>query len=127
MGTVFIEFESVPSIRFCAHALAEYAIDIGGVAFQREGGRWVARPHNFVTLKVQFARSGDVVMTLRGAPFEFERRADLILRADRNGYSRCNLNSPKQLLSAASYIARALELYKRGAGRPATRPVTTEI
>lgn len=120
------ELKQVPSLLHPAQALVAFAEAIGSVTFHAEGERWVARPHNFVTFKVQAARKQDLVVTLRGNPFEFETQEEIKLKADRPGHSRFNFGHPRELQAAATYIKRAHQLYQRGAGRPPKTPRTTE-
>ena len=124
----FNEVSQIPKLKHCASALGEFAEALAGAALRKQGRRWIPGRHNFVTFQVQAARNKDVVITLRGAPREFEVEEILPLKAERSGrYSRCNFNSPSQLKAAAKYIDRAYELYRRGRQRDVTTPVTLEL
>lgn len=126
MSTIERSILALPDVASCVTALVQYVREISGACFEFEEPRWVLRPHNFVTIKVQSARSKDVVFTVRGSPFEFEKYADLELKPDRSGYSRFNFANPGQLHSAVSYIKRAHDIYFRGAGRAYLKPTTIE-
>jgi len=56
---------------------------------QGKNGRWVLRPHNFVTIMVQDARKHDLAITVYGNPDRFAGiGVNLEIRADQASYSR---------------------------------------
>lgn len=126
MTSLHDDLRQIPELFACGEALALFAEQLGSVTFIQEGERWVARPHNFVTFKVQSSRNRDLVITLRGNPVEYESLAELQLKPDRPGHSRFNFSSASQLQAAATHIKRAYHLFSRGSGREALRPVTRE-
>lgn len=108
-------------------ALVDFAESLfSGTQFEAHGDRWVARPNNFVTFEVHWARAKNIALSLRGNPDEFVSLPELPLKAGMAGYSECKISSSRQLAAASSYIARAAELYERGSGRIRTKPVIIE-
>ena len=122
------ELARLPDLREVGTALAVFAAIIAKLDdYERDSsGRWVGRPTNFVTFKVQWKMSRDIAVTLRGYASEFKLDADikqvtkpgLEPKDDRTGYSRVNLKSASQLAACAAYIAQALEIYRERGGSP---------
>jgi hypothetical protein len=61
-----------------------------------KSGKYVNRPNNFWTAKVQ-PRDGSLAITVRGNPGDFERMDELDIRPDRRGYSRFKVQRPDQM------------------------------
>lgn len=121
------EIAKVPELGYVGLALVQFARSLAeGTEFQSHDRRWVARPHNFVTFEVHWQRASNIALSLRGNPSEFIQMPELPLRAGMAGYSECKVTSARQLHAACSYVARAGELYQRGAQRVRTKPVVVE-
>ena len=125
--TIYDELAKLRTLSEVGTALAQYASALSDGQFQQRGQEWVYYRANFVVFRVQWKRSQDIVLTLRGSPAEFDAAEELPLRRARATYSRCTVASARQLRAAASYIARAHELWRRGRSRSPKRPVTTEL
>lgn len=125
--SIYDDIGKLTTLRDVGTALAQYTASLTQGEFQRRGQEWVYYPANFVVFRVQWKRARDIVLTLRGVPREFDILEDLPLRRGRATYSRCTVSNPRHLRAAASYIARAYELWRRGRSRPLKRPVTTEM
>ncbi len=121
------EIGKLSTLRDVGTALAQYTATLTQGEFQHRGQEWVYYPANFVVFRVQWKRAQDIVLTLRGIPDEFDMLDGLRLRRARATYSRCTVSNPRHLRAAATFIARAYELWRRGRSRPLKRPVTTEV
>lgn len=121
------EISELPHLRNIGLALFEFAERLFPQnSFDQDNhGRWVARPENFVTLRVQ-PQAENIAITLRGNPNEFLEFDALELSQDQEGYSIFRISDPSQLRAAAVYISRAAELYRRGRTRTRRQPVLTE-
>lgn len=75
--------------------------------FQRTSkGRYVNRPDNFWTIKVQ-PRDRSFRITVRGTPSNFGRVPGLVVKNDRSGYSNFKLSSGRELTGALDVIRKA--------------------
>jgi hypothetical protein len=76
-------------------------------SFERaENGRFINRPDNFWTIKIQ-PRDQSYIITVRGYPHEFKDVRSLEIKDDRSGYSRFKLRTPSQFEDAWRVIERA--------------------
>jgi hypothetical protein len=66
--------------------LDEIAGDSSDDLISDKTNRWISRPDNYFTIKVQ-PQNKDLVVTIRGRPDEYESKI-VDLRADQNGYTR---------------------------------------
>ncbi len=125
------EMTRIPELAPTGIALTRFAIALtngqGTFELAKTKNFWVMRPKKFVTFTIQYERARTFVLTFRGKPEEFEVDSACPLRSVMDGYSRCCLDKPRQLLACARYIDRAYTLFNRGRNRKKTRPVTTEI
>lgn len=120
------EFDKIPSLANVGKAIVAFARTLIPGDFAYEGDQWVYRNDNYVTIRIQYARAQSPVFSLRGNPHEFEADSTLEIKAGQNGYSRCTVNSPRQLAAITKYIERALVIYQRGRSRVPTTPRTVE-
>jgi len=121
------EIDEIPPLKNIGLALFQFADDLfPNNDFEQDShDRWVPRPNNFVTIKVQ-PRAKNLAVTLRGNPGEFLNHDELPLSQDQNGYSIFRISKPSQLKAAADYVSRAAELFRRGRMRIKKQPVVTE-
>jgi hypothetical protein len=128
MSQLLTEISALDAISTAARALAEFseAISIGS-KFVSEGPRFVLRPANFVTFSVHHKRANNLTVSVRGNETEFEKRPELLLKKDQNGYSTFKFEKAEQLEAAAYYIKRAFDLYERGRTRDQKTPRTVEL
>ena len=117
------EITRIPRLRNIGRALAEFSLSqFPGLQLQGDSqGRFVSRPHNFVTFKVHWKRAENITITLRGNPQEFPTLPELELKSDQHGYSSCKVTKAAELAAAALYIRRAAELYREGRQRDQRR------
>ncbi len=87
-----------------------------GCGFKRKGMQWVYDP-NFVGVTIHSTREWNITLSLRGTPDEFAEDPNLPLKTQRPGYSRCKVQSARQLAAAANYIERAFVIWHRGRDR----------
>ena len=120
------ELDKIPSLANVGKAIVAFARTLIPGDFVFEGDQWVYRNDNFVTIRIQHARAQSLAFSLRGNPHEFEIDPTLEVKAGQNGYSRCTVDSPRQLAAIAKYIERALVIYQRGRARVVTTPRTIE-
>lgn len=82
-----------------------------------ESRKWVARPHNFVTIIVQDARARNLSLSVYGKPDDLRSLAPTlnIKRGRTTSYSSFNIASLAQVSSAAQVIRRAYHLKMRTA------------
>ena len=79
--------------------------------FYPKSGRWVAEP-NFVAVRVQDARAGNIAITVYGNPEEFESlHHSLNIKPDRASWSRFNVDREEQLQSTIEVIRHAYQLH----------------
>lgn len=120
----YAELHQLDDLGDVGAALARYvrALDPRG-SFEREGGRWVNRPDNFLTLTIHHKRAMNIVLTLRGHTLTYKEPAqeaglgdDWVrdLERDRASYSRYRITKAAQLLPAAYFIRVAFEYRSRG-------------
>jgi len=121
------EIDEIPYLKNIGLALFQFAGDLfPNNDFEQDSqGRWVPRPDNFVTIKVQ-PQAKNLAVTLRGNPNEFLNHDELSIRQDQNGYSIFRLSKPSQLNAAADYVFRAAEIYRRGRNRIQKQPILKE-
>jgi len=121
------EIREIPQLENVGLALFEFAESVFPQnSFNQDNhGRWVARPENFVTLRVQ-PQAENIAITLRGNPGEFLEFGELHLRQDQEGYSIFRISEASELRAASVHISRAAELYRRGRNRTPQQPVLTE-
>lgn len=123
------DLAKLPGLTAVGTALALFAAEIGKLdAYERDSkGRWVGRPNNFVTFKVQWPRAGNIAVTVRGYSTEFRIDPDtrqvtkppLELKSDRGGpYTKFAVSNASQLAASAAYIAQALEIATERGGLP---------
>ncbi|MGB7541253.1 MAG: hypothetical protein WBM28_04455 [Burkholderiales bacterium] len=119
------EISKITELEHVGLALVQFAKSlVPGTSFeQSEGGRWIARPRNFVTFEIHWQRVRNIALSLRGNPTEFLPHEELPLKAGMGGYAECRITSVRQLAAASSYISRAAEISLKGATRVRTRPV----
>jgi|SRR5450830_455732 hypothetical protein len=67
--------------------------------------RWISRPDNYFTIKVQ-PQNKDLVVTVRGRPIEYESKT-LEVRPDQNGYSKFWIRNVKDVQEALRLIRSA--------------------
>lgn len=80
-----------------------------GDYFQRTtAGRYVNRPDNFWTVKIQ-PRDESFRITVRGRPERFEGIRGPVIKADQNGYSAFKLSTASELDAALVVLKRAKE------------------
>ncbi len=79
--------------------------EFGGYFQRTQIGRFVNRPNNFWTIKVQ-PRDRSFRITLRGTPERFRGVTSVAIRPDRNGYSTLKLTRADQL----DHVLRALRI-----------------
>lgn len=77
--------------------------EFGGYFQRTRTGRFVNRPNNFWTVKIQ-PRDRSLRVTVRGAPHRFRQPSRLAVRPDRNGYSTFKLASPHELEDALAVL-----------------------
>ena len=80
------------------------AVGVEGELVEQGQGRWVNRPVNSFTLKVQ-PRAGDIAFTLYGNPRTYG--AGDFLRQDQNSYSRGWVKSPDDVTQFALLVKEA--------------------
>lgn len=78
----------------------------GGYFQRTSAGRYVNRPNNFWTVKVQ-PRDESYSITVRGYAHEYQGIKALQVKDDRRGYSRFKLSSPNQFEAAWSVVQKA--------------------
>ncbi len=111
-----------------AEAIVHYASSLVNEDWQSAtSGRWKPINSNFVTLKPQWKQAGNLAVTLRGTPDEYEVWDGLELKKDQNGYSAFRLENPDQIAAAFSYVRRAHKLFERGRTRSHKTPKTLEV
>ncbi len=69
-------------------------------------GRWVERPNNFWSIKVQ-PRARSISVTVAGSVADHTQFPDIVLKQDRGSYSRFTMASQGQLSSACRLIREA--------------------
>jgi hypothetical protein len=69
-------------------------------------GRYVNRPDNFWTVKIQ-PRDGSFRVTVRGRPDRFDGIRGLEVKPDQNGYSSFKISSAREVESATAALKRA--------------------
>ncbi len=116
------DFRRVGDLEPIGVALARYAEALSpGGAFQKEGGRWIYRPHNFITFRVQ-PRIGGILLTLSGHPIHYKERAAkagfyedwLKTGSEMASYTTYSITDASQLLAAAQFIKWASEYGRKG-------------
>ena len=76
-----------------------------------QSGRWISQPSNFFTVKPQDARNRDVAVTVYGEPQDFSSVAgSLVIRRDRNSYSRFNVATNQEVSDAVKVICLSADL-----------------
>ena len=76
-----------------------------------QSGRWISQPSNFFTVKPQDARNRDVAVTVYGEPQDFSSVAgSLVIRRDRNSYSRFNVATNQEVSDAVKVICWSADL-----------------
>jgi len=98
-----------PRLKLLAKELADYVRQLapsGYLEFAPDSKRWVERPHNFVTIKVQ-PRARSVAITIAGRPDQHVRYPDIDLKQDRGSYARFTVERTEQLSSAKRLIRAA--------------------
>jgi hypothetical protein len=80
----------------------------GELKYYRLGGRFVEKPDNFWTVKVQ-PRDRSLVVTVRGRPGSFDSLSlrQLVLKRDMGSYSRFKIREESQLQEAMKVIREA--------------------
>jgi len=122
------EADRLESLSHTCKALAEFAQAISGSTFQREGKQWVARPDNFVTLTIQYARAQNIAVSIRGNPNEFRTDPALSVEVKPGmaGYSSFSIEHVRHLAGAADCIERAWTIFQRGRTRQRTQTQVVE-
>jgi hypothetical protein len=107
-GAFLEDLSSLPSeLATAGRALLEGMRKEFGGYFQRTRiGRYVNRPNNFWTVKIQ-PRDRSLRITVRGAPHRLPRTT-IPVQPDRNGYSTFKIDRPEQLDDALRLLQAAV-------------------
>jgi len=79
----------------------------GWLVYYPDSGRYVAKPDNFWTVRIQQPRANNLQLTVRGDPNHFVVPDDIDLKKDRPGYSRFVISHSDQIPGALSIIGQA--------------------
>ena len=123
------ELNSLSWLKDVGRALCRFTTSLhppkDGGGFKRKGMQWVYDP-NFVGMTIHSTREWNITLSLRGTPDEFLEDLNLPLKTQRPGYSRCKVQSARQLAAAANYIERAFVIWHRGRDRLRKTPQIEE-
>jgi len=98
--------------RLLTDILAGLEADLGPIMLTpTPSGKWISRPDNFFTLKIQDARSRDIAITVYGKPEEFTAISGCLkIKKDMASYSRFNVAKGDQVRDAINVICASASL-----------------
>jgi len=99
---------ATPSLREVSNDfLAELNIIYTGRLEKSKSGKYIARPDNFFTLKIQ-PRDQSIAITVRGTPDRFTSVSNIEIKDDQAGYSRFKVRKSNEVMEGINIIEQAI-------------------